>query len=133
MNIFDKLQINIGKRLRSLREEKELSQKELGLKLGVAASTIGMYETGKRAPDNEMLNRIAEFYGVTTDYILLRTNDKRYILAEDDKKRATSESIMLELGNALKKDGCLFDEKDLPNLILACKIALANNKKGQDD
>ena len=59
-----------GQRLKSLRKEHKLSQKELGLKLNLAESTISLYESGKRTPDNETLTNIAKFFNVSTDYLL---------------------------------------------------------------
>ncbi|MCY8387919.1 helix-turn-helix transcriptional regulator [Bacillus inaquosorum] len=56
--------------LKKLRREKNLSQKELGNKLGLAESTIGMYEQGKRQPDYETLLKIADFFEVTLDFLL---------------------------------------------------------------
>lgn len=53
-----------------MRREKNLSQKELGNKLGLAESTIGMYEQGKRQPDYETLLKIADFFEVTLDFLL---------------------------------------------------------------
>lgn len=66
----------ISKRLKSLREDSDMSQKDLAGAIGVSPSTIGMYESNKRTPDSEMLNRIADFFQVSVDYLLGRTNEK---------------------------------------------------------
>lgn len=66
----------ISTRLKSLREDADLSQKELAKLLGVSPSTIGMYESGKRTPDSEMLTRICDFFNVTVDYLIGRSNIK---------------------------------------------------------
>lgn len=63
-----------GKRLRELRMERKLSQRDLGKYLKVAPSTIAMYETGKREPDFETVSRVAEYFGVATDYLLGQTD-----------------------------------------------------------
>lgn len=57
-------------RLELLREEKGLSQKDLGELLGIKSQSIGQYEHGKRDLSTEKLIKFANFYGVTTDYIL---------------------------------------------------------------
>lgn len=49
-------------RLRDLRLTKRLTQREVAVRLGIAPSTLGMYEAGKREPDNEILVAIAEVY-----------------------------------------------------------------------
>ena len=57
-------------RIRELRKENKMTMKQLGEIIGVAESTISQYETGKREPDNEMLLRLAEHFGVTVDFLL---------------------------------------------------------------
>lgn len=62
------------KNLRLLRKEQGLSLKQLGEIIGVAESTISLYETGKRQPDQTTLLKIADYFDVSTDYLLDRTN-----------------------------------------------------------
>lgn len=66
---------NFGNRLKALREKRGLSQSDLAAKFNVSASTIGMYEQGLREPNIERLNRLAEFFGVSLDYLMCRTNE----------------------------------------------------------
>ena len=65
----------LGQRIAYLRKSKNLSQAELAKIINIGTSTLGMYETGKREPNNEMLSRIADFFNVTTDYLLGRITD----------------------------------------------------------
>lgn len=58
------------KKLRELRKLKNLTMKELGKILNLAESTISLYENGQREPDNNTLRNIANFFGVTIDYLL---------------------------------------------------------------
>jgi len=74
----------LAKRLKYLREERNLTQKELAEKLGISPSAIGMYESDKRNPDTYMLNILANFFNVSVDYILGRTNVKKSILSDKD-------------------------------------------------
>lgn len=64
-----------GERLRSLRIKKEITQSELAKTLKVAPSTISMYEQGKRDPDTQALSFLADFFDVSVDYLLGRTDD----------------------------------------------------------
>lgn len=57
-------------RLIKLRKQKNLYQADLAKKLGMARATYAAYEQGTRQPDFETLKRIAEYFGVTTDYLL---------------------------------------------------------------
>lgn len=61
-------------KIRELRLKKGLTMKQLGEILSVAESTISLYERGKRQPDFETLKRIADFFGVTIDYLLSDEN-----------------------------------------------------------
>lgn len=64
----------LGARLAGLREEKKLTQKKLANLLNMSGGTISNYENGVHSPDPCTLCRLADFYGVTTDYLLGRTN-----------------------------------------------------------
>lgn len=59
-----------GSRLRRLRKNKELTQRELGAKVGVTEAAIGMWESAKRLPDPETMTRLAQILGVSVDYLL---------------------------------------------------------------
>ena len=61
------------KRLRELRTNVGLSMKEFGSIIGLAESTISLYETGKREPDFNTLAKIANYFNVTIDYLLGNT------------------------------------------------------------
>ena len=53
----------------SLRKSRNMTQEELAKALGVSRSTIGMYEQGKREPDFETEEKIADYFNVTLDYL----------------------------------------------------------------
>lgn len=68
--------------LKYLRVRDNLSQAELADKLGVAKSTISMYEVGKREPDFETLEAIADFFNVDMNFLLGKDgseNDHYYL------------------------------------------------------
>ena len=58
------------KKLKELREEKGLSQVQLGKEIGIAPRTISGYETGTREPDFQTLKKLCKFFGVSSDYLL---------------------------------------------------------------
>lgn len=60
----------LGTRLKTLRSEKGVSQKQLAAAMGVTQQAVGKWEMGKSAPDPEMLRRLAEFFATSTDSIL---------------------------------------------------------------
>jgi transcriptional regulator with XRE-family HTH domain len=59
-----------GQRLKELRKEKKLTAKQFGEKFNLAESTISGYETGARKPDIELVRSFANFFEVTSDYLL---------------------------------------------------------------
>lgn len=62
----------IGDTLKALRKEKGLTIAESAERFGVAPRTYSSYEAGEREPNISLINQFADFYGVTTDYLLGR-------------------------------------------------------------
>ncbi len=63
-------------RIRDLREDADLSQSEMGRALHLPQCTYAYYESGQRTVPPEVLIALANFHGVSVDYILGRKNDK---------------------------------------------------------
>ena len=72
MSLGDMLQNN----LRKLRKEKGLSQIAVQMQTGIEQALISKYENGERVPPTETLMQLADFYGVSMDYIMGRTDRK---------------------------------------------------------
>lgn len=64
-------------RLKQLRKERGISQVRLAMELSVSQHTISRYETGEREADYAMLIRLADFFDVSVDYLLERTDDPK--------------------------------------------------------
>ena len=64
------------KRIRDLREDHDLTQKEIGEKLNLPQRTYAYYESGQRTVPPEILIALADFYNTSIDYILERTDKK---------------------------------------------------------
>lgn len=63
--------MTFAERLRALREERDITQKQLGAKLGISPRMVSFYESGAHFPrDGQMLIDLAEFFHVTVDYLL---------------------------------------------------------------
>lgn len=73
-------------RLTALRKEKKLLQADVANKIGIARATYGAYEQGNRQPDFDTLERIADYFEVSTDYLLGRTDTPA--LTPQDKDEA---------------------------------------------
>lgn len=66
--------MTFGIRLRSLREDRDISTTELANVLHIQTRTLNYYETDKREPDYNTLVKIADYFDVSLDYLLCRTN-----------------------------------------------------------
>lgn len=62
-------------RLAELRKQKGLTQEQLAKQLGFTRGQVSNYEQGTREPDFETLKKIADFFNVSADYLLGRTDD----------------------------------------------------------
>lgn len=62
-------------RIKELRKARKISQLKLGIDLNMSQNTISRYETGEREPGISELIRIADYFGVSVDYLLERTDN----------------------------------------------------------
>lgn len=65
-------------RFKELRKESGLAQDKLAIKLQIGKSTVSYYETGRSEPTISMLIKIADFFDVSTDYLLGRTDFRKF-------------------------------------------------------
>ena len=63
-------------RIRALREDRDLKQEDLAKFLNCTQACYSNYENGRRDLPSDVLNRLADFYGVSVDYLMGRTNRK---------------------------------------------------------
>lgn len=113
----------LGKRLRYLREREGFSQKELAKKLDMPNQNVSNYERGFRQPDYETINRMADFFEVTTDYLLGRSD--RESLTEKESEEFN------EIISTIKKLEESGKEKELEALKAYTKF-LANALENED-
>lgn len=62
-------------RLKELRRQKQISQLKLAMDLGMNQNTVSRYETGEREADYQTLIAFAEYFHVSVDYLLGRTDN----------------------------------------------------------
>lgn len=89
---------SIGIKIQNLRKQANMSQFQLGKVLGIAASTLGMYETGKREPSLKVLNKIANYFNVSTDYLLGRSEPSQ-------ENKHVTETVEQALSHVMSFDG----------------------------
>ena len=69
--------IKMQLRIRDLREDRDLTQKQLAAELMCDQSLYSKYERGERPLPLELADKLADYYGVSVDYLLGRTNVKK--------------------------------------------------------
>lgn len=127
----------LGNRLRELRKKKGLTMKELGKKFSLAESTISGYETGNRKPDLELIDGFADFFEVSSDYLLGRTDSPlpspKTTLNEKDARDIAKrmEEIKKDL---TKQDGLSFhgepmSEEAVDSLLEAMEYAVRQTQR----
>ncbi len=116
--------------LKQLRLEKGLMQTKIAEDLGISKSSYSLYESGKREPNMEMLEKIADYFNVDIDFLLGRTNkmfeeyfEQQKLLNIDNKER---HHLLIYYYNTLERTG-----RDSLTEILANLQVL--NKRGQKE
>lgn len=84
-------------RLRELRIEKSLFQKDVAAYLGIDRTTYVKYESGASEPPIETLIRLCNYYGVSLDYLVGRSNEKEVPADEADRARKEVLEILMGL------------------------------------
>lgn len=68
--------MEFGDRIAQLRKRENLTQEGLAKKIGITRASLSHYEKNRREPDYDTLNKLANFFNVSTDYILGREEQK---------------------------------------------------------
>jgi MerR family transcriptional regulator, light-induced transcriptional regulator len=87
----EKMSRNFGNRLRGLRRGKKKSQKELAHFMGLSQTTIANYENNSRFPNDITLLKLADYFQVSLDYLMGRTEDAAPFLPANQKKPSVPE------------------------------------------
>lgn len=95
---------DIGRKLRTLRKGKKLTQQDVADRLGLVRATVSNYEVGKRTPHLSLLKKFADFYGVTLDYFGVTTNDKIFELLSRAREVFNNDAISTQTKEELYKE-----------------------------
>lgn len=66
-----------AKRIKKLREEQDLTQRELGDRTGLSPASIGFYERNSRNANSENIEKLCRYFNVSADYLLGLTNNRK--------------------------------------------------------
>lgn len=128
---------NFGIRLKELRTQRKLGQKEIGAIINVSDSSIRKYESGERTPTPDAIKRLAAFFEVTTDYLLgndttLKNNQNPPLNTKDNKEITSMlEEMKCKLQN---EEGLMFDgnpatPESVQSILDAMQIGMEMAKK----
>lgn len=95
----------LGLRIKELRKEKGLRQSELATTLHVSQQAVGSWETGRTVPGADTLNVLADYFNVTTDYLLGRPEQKQ--------KKTDKLTVEEALSHVMSYDGKKIHEDDI--------------------
>ena len=131
------MQLSFGKKLKRLRQNKEISQKELGKILNTTQSSIGRYEKDQGVPDLDTLRLMANYFKVSIDSLIDRDTSEDKDEDEANELRETIEESIKELENEetllFMKNGEI-DEETTRLLKVAIKngVKVVNELKKKD-
>ena len=115
-------QIKIGKFIATLRKEKDLTQEQLGEKLGVTNKTISRWENGNYMPDIEMLSLLSKEFDVSINELI---SGERLLI--EDFKKVADDNLVMALNNSaftLKEKIAFFKKKWLREHIATIAICI---------
>lgn len=95
--------MEIGKRIKELRVENGLKQKELAKAVHIAANTLSQFEAGKSNPSYDVLVALADYFEVSTDYLLGRSDDFGNVTVQAERTRAFPSAEEQTLLSAYRK------------------------------
>ena len=115
-------QIKIGKFIATLRKEKNMTQEQLGEKLGVTNKTVSRWENGNYMPNIEMLSLLSQEFGVSINELV--TGER---LAAEEFKKAADNNLVTVLNNStftLKERIAFFKKKWLREHIVIIALCV---------
>ncbi|HOU57349.1 MAG TPA: helix-turn-helix transcriptional regulator [Spirochaetota bacterium] len=109
--------MNLGQKIKQLRNERNLSLEKLAQNLTIAKSILWKYEKGQTVPSADIIKRIAAFFNVSTDYLLFETTEK------DNITRITDRGLLRQFEEVDKMDA---EDKDY--IMKTIELVINKNK-----
>lgn len=89
--------MSFGSRLKEIRIENNISQKQVARDIGISTTTISQYESDSRFPNESMLKRLCLYYKISSDYLLGLTDTKHVPFGKDESKEKMITSKQMDL------------------------------------
>ena len=121
--------MNVREKLKTMRNDLNMTQQEVADKLGVSQVTYSRYESGRRIPDTDMTVALAKFFGCTTDY-LLGVTDEPNLVHYDTGVDYEGDRVYIDIvKDALDRGLSKEDIEEIIEMGLAWREARENIKK----
>lgn len=96
--------MTVGDKITKLRKSRNLTQEQLATKIGISRAALSHYEKDRRAIDNDTLKLFADFFEVSTDYLLGRTENPKQLNSKFPELTAKDERDIAKRMEKIKKD-----------------------------
>jgi len=100
-----------GERIAELREKHQLTQEELAKQLSISRASLSHYEKNRRVPDYDTVKKIADFFQVTVDYLIGRTDHPHSV--PNENIQLFEKSLELSDEKILEKFTLMVDGREL--------------------
>lgn len=115
-----------------LLQKHGLSAYKVAKETGVTQSTLSDWKRGRSTPKTENMKKLADFFGVTVEYLMTGKEERSSELTRRDQKEV--ESIIASTENLLMQDGLMFDGKPatpeaIESIISAMRVGMEMGKK----
>ena len=123
--------MNFSSRIRELRRKKGYSQQDFAEAFGVGQSTVANWETGNRETDFQTLQKLADFFDVSVDYLIGRTKYKHGEILEGEKlpKELQGLDIKIEVIREVADSG--LTEKQIKRALKLYKLYTGDSNDNQ--
>ncbi|WP_069651000.1 helix-turn-helix domain-containing protein [Caloranaerobacter ferrireducens] len=126
----------LGERIKKLRKEKNITQKELAKILNIQNSTLSQYENGINEPSDEIKIKIADFFNVSIDYLLGRTDNPNpnnsYKLTDEEADKLADEIIEIYIKKGKIKRGEKLTPEKIEKILKEIEIFIDMANKLED-
>ncbi|WP_422446022.1 helix-turn-helix domain-containing protein [Thermoanaerobacterium sp. DL9XJH110] len=114
---------SIGDKIRRLREQKGLTQKQLAELIGTTEASLSRYENNLREPKAEIISRLANALGVSADYLLGKSEEDKPWWEKDEPPTDIELEEFIKNNSNIKLMGNPLDEKTKDDVIMFLRAA----------
>ncbi len=121
----------VGSKIKELRKQSGMTQAELAGKLGISSSAVGMYEQGRREPDNDMMLKLCDVFDVSADDLLGQIKKTGKSVTRELSEVFDEFTQFLSAQQSLMFDGVPLNDDDKSKIVDAIKVVAAIAKQQQ--